>query len=363
MAKKKDTTDNSSFLDFAKQVKDEDTRIAAEGLNSAEFTGTIDTGCYILNALISGSIFGGAHNNKITAFAGESSTGKTFLVLGIIKNFLDSNPNGGVIYYDTEAAVTKEMMTSRGIDANRIITSEPATIQDFTTKFTKMINSYMKIEESKRPPMLAVLDSLSMLPSSKELEDTKNEKDVRDMTKSGAIRGAFRMITLACAKAKIPLLVTSHTYTGVTQYGAPQVVGGGGGLKYSASTIVKLSKAKDKDDDKQVVGNIITMKLEKGRLARENAIVKARLSYDTGLDRYYGLLELAEAAGIFKKNSTKYLLPSGESKFKKEIINDPQSVFTEEILGLLNEAAKEFFTYGGKGRMEEEINAEAGGTA
>ena len=99
----------SKFLrNLVEEFKDEDTSIAEDGAGSAEFTGSIDSGSYSLNAALSGSIFGGVPNNKITAFAGESATGKTFFVLGIVKSFLDSNPDAGVIYYDTEAAVTHE---------------------------------------------------------------------------------------------------------------------------------------------------------------------------------------------------------------------------------------------------------------
>src|SRR5210317_2563687 len=106
----------------------ENANILDEGGNSSEYSGSIDTGSYILNAALSGSLFGGVPNNKITAFAGESATGKTFFVLGVLKRFLDDNPTGGVVYFDTEAAVTKEMMETRGIDVSRVAISGPQSI-------------------------------------------------------------------------------------------------------------------------------------------------------------------------------------------------------------------------------------------
>ena len=106
------------FRNLAEDLKDEDTNILADGLGSSEFSGTIDTGSYILNAVLSGSLYGGISNNKITAFAGESATGKTFFVLGVMKAFLESDPDAGVVFYDTEAAVTKSMMEDRGIDVS-----------------------------------------------------------------------------------------------------------------------------------------------------------------------------------------------------------------------------------------------------
>src|SRR5512139_2939888 len=105
MAKKPDF-----FRGLLSEIKDDSSSIAADGTSSAEYTGYIDTGSYALNALFSGSVKGGIPNNKVVAFAGESAVGKTFFVLGIIKHFLDSDPRAGVVYYDTEAAVTKDMM-------------------------------------------------------------------------------------------------------------------------------------------------------------------------------------------------------------------------------------------------------------
>ena len=98
------------FRNLAEDIKDEDTSIAADGQSSGEYSGTVDTGSYVLNAVLSGSIYGGVPNNKVTAFAGESSTGKTFFALGVISQFLEDNPTGGVMYYETEAAVTREML-------------------------------------------------------------------------------------------------------------------------------------------------------------------------------------------------------------------------------------------------------------
>ena len=146
------------FKNFVEDLKDEDTSIAADGTSSGEYSGTVDSGSYLLNALLSGSIHGGIPNNKITAFAGESATGKTFFVLGCVKAFLDANPDAGVMYFDTEAAVTKEMFVDRGIDTKRIIISEPQTIQQFRTSALKAIEHYQNTPKDKRPPFMFVLD-------------------------------------------------------------------------------------------------------------------------------------------------------------------------------------------------------------
>ena len=321
------------------EIKDEDTSIAEDGAGSAEFTGSIDSGSYSLNAALSGSIFGGVPNNKITAFAGESATGKTFFVLGIVKSFLDSNPDAGVIYYDTEAAVTRDMMKSRGIDTKRVIIAEPDTIQKFREHALKFLEAYGKTEEGDRPPMMMVLDSLGMLSTSKEMADSLEGKDTRDMTKSQVIKAAFRVLTLKCAKYKVPMLVTNHVYAVVGSYVPMNEISGGTGLKYAASTIVYLSKKKEKDGT-EVVGNIIKAKTAKSRLSKENKDVEIRLYYDErGLDRYYGLLELGEIGGLWKNVAGRYEM-DGKKIYAKQILANPEEYFTEEVMQNLDEIAK-----------------------
>jgi RecA/RadA recombinase len=333
------------FRDLVEEIKDEDTSIAADGSGSAEFGGFIDTGSFILNAVLSGSLYGGVPDNKITAFAGESATGKTYFVLGVVRAFLEKNPQGGVVYYDTEAAVTKGMMEERGIDTNRVIISEPDTIQKFKTHALKMIDAYDKQPANKRPPMMFVLDSLGLLSTSKEMEDSLEGKDTRDMTKAQLIKAAFRVITLKLAKVKVPMLVTNHVYDMVGSYVPTKELGGGTGLKYAASTIAMLSKRKEKDGT-DVIGNIIKVKMYKSRLSKENQVVEVLLTYDKGLDRYYGLLELAEKYNIIKKVSTRYELPNGSKVFGKEINTNPTKYFTDDVMLQLEQAAKQEFSYG-----------------
>lgn len=216
-----------SFLrNLVDNLKDEDTSIASDGKGSSEFSGTIDTGCYILNAVLSGSIYGGVSNNKISAFAGESATGKTFFVLGIVKAFLDTHPDAGVMYYDTEAAVTKEMMESRGVDTTRVIIAEPDTIQKFRTHALKTLDFYEK-SGNDRPPFMMVLDSLGLLSTTKEMEDTAEGKETRDMSKSQVIKAAFRVLTLKLAKVNVPLILTNHVYAAIGSYVPQNEISGG----------------------------------------------------------------------------------------------------------------------------------------
>ena len=326
--------------------------ILDEGGNSSEYSGSIDTGSYIMNAVLSGSLYGGVPNNKITAFAGESATGKTFFVLGVLKTFLDQNSEGGVIYFDTEAAVTKKMMSDRGIDTKRVAIVEPQSIEEFRTQAVRMLDSYL--ESNEQPPMMMVLDSLGMLSSEKELADTADGKNTRDMTKAQLLRGTFRVLSLKLAKANVPLLVTNHVYDVVGAYVPTKEISGGSGLKYAASSICMLSKKKDKDGT-DVVGNIIRVRMHKSRFTKENKDVSVKLSYDSGLDRYYGLLDLAEKYNIIKKVSTRYELPDGSKIFGKAINENPEKYFTDDVMAQLEIAAQKEFLYGQVEEAEETV--------
>ncbi len=333
------------FRTMVKELNDENTTIAEDGLNSSEFSGTVDTGSFILNAALSGSLYGGVPNNKITAFAGESATGKTFFVMGVVKQFLDDNPNAAVFYFDTEAAVTKDMMQQRGIDTKRVIISEPETIQKFRHTALQIIDNYSQTSEKDRPPMMMVLDSLGQLSTTKEVEDTASGSETRDMTKAAVLKATFRVLNLKLAKINVPLLVTNHVYDVVGSYIPMKEMSGGSGLKYTASQIVFLGKKKEKDGQ-EVVGNIIKVNMTKSRFTKENKRIEVLLTYDKGLNRHYGLLQLAEKYDIIKKVSTRYELPDGTKVFGKAINNDPEKYFTEDIMEKLEEAAKQEFMYG-----------------
>ena len=328
---------------IAKDIGSEYTQLASEINEEESF---VDTGSFIFNALVSGSIFGGLSGNKITAIAGESSTGKTYFALAVVKNFLDQNPDGGVVYFDTESAITKSLLADRAVDATRVLVTNVVTIEDFRSQALKIVDNYLKQDKEDRAPLMFVLDSLGMLSTNKEIDDALAEKNVRDMTKSQLVKGAFRMLTLKLGQAEIPMIVTNHTYDVIGAYVPTKEMGGGSGLKYSASTIIYLSKKKEKDG-KEIVGNIIKAKTAKSRLSKENQEVEIRLFYDErGLDRYYGLLELGEAGGLWKNVAGRYEM-DGKKIYAKQILANPEEYFTEEVMEKLDVIARGTFSYGG----------------
>ena len=336
---------NDFLKDIIKTTGNEYAALVSDGVEAGDVDSFIDTGSYIFNALLSGSIHGGLPSNKITALAGESATGKTFFLMGIVKNFLDANPDAGVIYFESESAITSTMIEERGIDPNRMVMIPVTTVQEFRTQAIKVLDSYLAQDESDRKPLFLCLDSLGMLSTTKEVEDTAEGKETRDMTRAQVLKAAFRVLTLKLGRAKVPMVVTNHTYDVVGSMFPTKEMGGGSGLKYAASSIIYLSKKKEKDGT-EVVGNIIHCKNHKSRLTVENKMVDVRLSYSGGLDRHYGLLDLALKHGVFKQVSTRIELPDGTKTFGKTINNDPEKFFTEEIMEKLEEAADKEFKYG-----------------
>jgi RecA/RadA recombinase len=219
------------------------------------------------------------------------------------------------------------------------------TVQEFRHQALTVLDKYIAQDKSERKPLLLVLDSLGMLSTTKEIEDTQAGKETKDMTRAQIVKAAFRVLTLKLGKAKVPLIITNHTYDVIGSMFPQKEMGGGSGLKYAASSIVYLSKRKEKDGT-EIIGNIIHCKNYKSRLTKENKVVDVRLTYDKGLDRYYGLLDLALKHNIFKSVSTRVELPDGSKTFGKTINNNPEKYFTPEILKQLDDVCSKEFKYG-----------------
>ena len=342
-----------SFLkDLLKASGNEYANIVSDGVAAGDVDSFIDTGSHIFNALLSGSLYGGLPSNKITAIAGESATGKTFFALGMVKQFLEDNKDAAVIYFESESAISKDMIESRGIDSSRVVIVPVVTVQEFRNQAISILDKYAETPKEKRPPMMFCLDSLGMLSTTKEIEDTAEGKETKDMTRAQITKGAFRVLTLKLGRVGVPMIVTNHTYDVIGSMFPQKEMGGGSGLKYAASSIVYLSKRKEKEGT-EIVGNIIHCKNAKSRLTVENRVVDVRLSYDKGLDRYYGLLDMALAFGVFEKSSTRVKLPNGKTEFGKTINNNPEKYFTPDVMEQLETHAQEYFKYGTENRTDD----------
>ena len=332
-----------SFInELIKDIGDDHATLAA---NIDETERYVDTGSYIFNALVSGSIYGGVSGNKITAIAGESSTGKTFFSLAVVKHFLDSDPNAICVYFDTESAITKSLLSDRNIDTSRVVVMNVVTIEEFRTKALQSVDKYMKLKEEDRQPMMFVLDSLGMLSTEKEVSDALADKQVRDMTKSQLVKGAFRMLTLKLGQANVPLIVTNHTYDVIGSYVPTKEMGGGSGLKYAASSIIYLSKKKEKDGT-EIIGNIIRAKTAKSRLSKENQQLK--LDFIMTREDWTDITDFWNWAR--QEDCGRMSLDVTRSKVRrstpKRFIKNPEKYFTDEVMEKLEVIANGIFSYG-----------------
>jgi RecA/RadA recombinase len=355
----------SLFTEMLKATKNQDASIVADGVACGDVAGWLDSGSYSLNALISGSIYGGYPLGKATVMSGDPGAGKSFAFLTALKLFLDNNPTGFCFYFESESAISKDMFVSRGIDINRVAVLPVVTIQEFRHQCITILDKYEQSDrdKSKRPPMLMILDSLGMLSTTKEITDTAEGSETKDMTRNQIIKATFRVIALKLGRTDVPLLRTQHAYATMDQY-RPREIGGGNSLKYVASTIIMLNKRKEKDG-KDVIGNNIRAVAEKSRFTKEFSQAECLIDFETGLSRYYGLLEIAERCGAIVKEGVRYKLADGRLVYGKVINENPEEVYTKELLDKIDEGCKSIFGYG-KGHdssiesIEETIDKETG---
>ncbi len=252
----------------------------------SEVTEYIDTGNYHLNACVSGSLFGGWPNSRTCAIAGPSGTGKTFLVLNSVKRAIDMGYS--VVFYDSEAAVDKSVMSNFGIDLSKVNYQPTNTVQEFRHSITTITSKMQEVKRSggEVPKIMIILDSAGNLATQKEINDAISGSEKTDMTRSKILKSIFRIIMTPLADLKIPFLFTNHTYMS-QGFIAQQIAGGGTGPEYAASIVLFLNKAQLKEGTEKT-GIIVTAKPNKNRFAKPTNI-KFHLHFTTGMNRYVGL--------------------------------------------------------------------------
>jgi RecA/RadA recombinase len=283
--------------------------------------------------------------NKVNSLAGEESVGKTFFMLGILKNFLEKDPKASAIIFETEGSITKDILVSRGIDTKRVLVIPIDTIQKFKTQALCILKKYGEKKKSDRYPLLLALDSLGNISTTKEMTDSEIGKDVKDMTRTQEIKAAFRVLTLKMSQVQVPFVVTNHVYQTMGMFPTKEA-SGGSGLKYCANNIIALGKSKEKDAEGNVTGAIIRCKVLKSRITREQLEARVLLSFNKGMDRYYGLLPIAIEAGIFNKVANKVELPDKSTVFENAILKNGEKFFTKEVLDQIDAYCQKNFMFG-----------------
>lgn len=315
----------------------------------------IDSGSYVFNLVLSGDMFKGYIGNKITALSGDSGTGKTFAALAAANALLASDKNAQVIYLDTEGATDKEQIEALVCDPSRFQHQLVNQIEDLSEMILCIAKTQKELPKKEQHQVLLVIDSLGNLTTSKEMNDLTEGNDKVDMTKAKKLAAMFRAATVPLTEAEICTIFTNHVYDTQEMY-SQKIMKGGKALVYLASTIIEFSKRKDKDGT-EVIGNIIGILAKKARKAKENAKVHTYISYKNGMNRYYGLLELAEMVSFVKRVGNRYEFPNGEKLFLKDILAKPESCWTQDVLESLNEKVKHKFNYG---NSDDQSGMEAG---
>lgn len=332
-------------------------RVASEGLIT-DVSWYIDTGNYMLNALLSGSIYKGLPGNKIVGFAGQPSSGKSYLTLHLIKNFLALNENYKVVYIDTEGALDTTSLKIVGMDTDRIVhqpIKELEIIKNELAQTLETVKEELKKNKNftKENKYLFIIDSLGMPPTTSEIDNSLNNDTKEDMGKRNKlIKSIFRICTTDLALFQYPMICTTHTYDVMQQY-QPRGISGGKGMIFAGAYLVELTVAKDKDGT-DVSGAIVTATLRKSRLSKQYASVKVLIDYAKGLDRYYGLLDFALKSKIIQVDGKKLLFPDGNKYWReKEVLKEPEKYFTKNILDAIDLECQKYFLYGTQ--LDEEI--------
>jgi RecA/RadA recombinase len=272
MAKKTTTKSaGGSIFDIVKSF-DESAEILSKS-KTAVISDYIDTGSYILNACISGSLLKGVPAGRCTVLAGDPGTGKTFLAISVCRNAQKKGYTP--IYLDSESAIDLDQVSKLGADPNNFIIKQVTTVSEVSTFIARTCKSILDMPEEERPKVIFVLDSLGNLTSDKELNDTIDGNDKRDMTRAQAVKALFRTNATALGKIQAPFIVNAHIYRTQDLF-AKTVVSGGSGINFNASVTLLLSTAKleDKQSDKIAenkvgdfvkTGVVVTAKPEKSR--------------------------------------------------------------------------------------------------
>ena len=376
------TTKECSFLDLDKELSKmngfETGSILSENTFS-EVDEWIPTGNYLLNAQLSGTLFGGIPNTRSLGLMGDPGTGKSFVCLNVAR---EAQKKGyDVIYCDTEGAIDKSSAIKFGIDANKVRYQPIKTVTEFQTFVANLLELVKKAKANGgNPKILLILDSLGMLSTDKELRDAIEGKNAADMgAKAKELRKLFRVITLDLTAAKIPLVCTNHVYAGGGYIPTKESSGGDGPI-FAMSVISFLSKAQLKEGNSTTkTGIIVTSNLKKSRFTIPEP-VKFHISFANGMNPYVGLQDFIswDACGIGRGKLEEVKNASGVKEMVFTPSESPQArwavkhmgktitssqlftaeVFTEDVLKQLDEnVIKKHFILPSMGSNDEITNA------
>lgn len=255
----------------------------------------IPTTVPMINVALSGSFDGGLVPG-LTVLAGPSKHFKTGFSLLMAASFLKKYPKGVVLFYDSEFGTPQSYFETFGIPLEQVVHTPITDVEELKFDIMKQLEGLSRDDE-----LLIIIDSVGNLASKKEVEDALEGKSVADMSRAKALKSLFRMVTPHLTMKDIPLVVVNHTYKEMALY-PRDIVSGGTGIYYSANTIWILGRQQEKDSD-GITGYNFVINVEKSRFVREKSKIPITVSFEGGIKRWSGLLELALEAKIVAKPS------------------------------------------------------------
>ena len=255
----------------------------------------VPTSVPMVNVALSGRLDGGL-TPGLTVLAGPSKHFKTAFSLLMAKAYMDKYTDAVMLFYDSEFGTPQAYFDSFAIDTSRVLHTPITDVEQLKFDIIGQLNGLERGEK-----LIIVIDSVGNLASKKELEDALNEKSVADMSRAKALKGLFRMVTPYLNLKDIPMVVVNHTYMEIGMF-PKAVVSGGTGIYYSADTIWILGRQQDKEGT-EIIGYNFIINVEKSRYVKEKSKIPVSVSFEGGIQRYSGLLDLAMAGGFVIKPS------------------------------------------------------------
>lgn len=299
-----------------------------------------------MNILFSGEL-GGGFGPGVTVFAGPSKHFKTNMCLLEVKAYMDKHDDAVCLFYDSEFGAAKEYFNAFGIDAKRVLHTPIENIEQLKFDLVHQLD-----EIKKGDHVIIFVDSVGNLASKKEIEDARDEKSVADMTRAKAMKSLFRIVTPMITLRDLPTVVVGHTYDTQEMY-SKKVVSGGTGMYYAANNIFIVGRQQDKEG-KELQGYYFMIKADKSRTIKEGSVVPLSVTFNGGIDRWSGLLDIAQVTGhVVKPKSGWYSrvsVPNDKSWRKKET---SCSEFWEPLLADddFKKCVKDMFSLGGSVKM------------
>ena len=296
----------------------------------------VQTEVPIINLALSGQVDGGLVSG-LTFLAGPSKHFKSLLGLVLVKAYMNKHPDAVCLFYDSEFGITPDYIKTNGIDTDRVLHIPIEHLEQLKFDISKRLEA---IERGDK--VIIFIDSVGNLASKKEVEDALDEKSVADMSRARVMKSLWRIVTPHLTTKDIPCIAVNHTYQTMEMFSKSVMSGGTGGM-YSANQVFIIGKSQEKDGT-DLIGWNFTINIEKSRFVREKSKFPFLVTFEGGIQKYSGLMDIALEGGFVTKPSNGWFAKvnreTGEIGDKKRMADTLNADFWESILN--NSEFKEY---------------------